>query len=119
MTEPHTLTSQNGHQRILNAIREKLGWQAASLDLSYDRLGDLGVIYLARKCDLSHVRVLNLSWNEISDAGVRTLADCPTLKHLTHLHLDSNAIGDAGAQALADSPHLGRVKLIKIGRAHV
>ncbi|MDH5790218.1 MAG: hypothetical protein OEZ27_06465, partial [Nitrospinota bacterium] len=96
-----TLPSKNDEQRILDALQEKLGWQSPDLDLSYDRLGDVGVTFLARKFNLSHVRMLNLSWNEISDVGLKALAACTTLSNLTHLHLDSNRIGDAGAQTLA------------------
>ena len=74
------LQSQDGDQHILDTIQEKLGWQSPSLDLSYERLGDVGVTFLARKSDLSHVRVLNLSWNEISDAGLRALGGLPDLE---------------------------------------
>ena len=46
-----TLPSKNDEQRILDALQEKLGWQSPNLDLSYDRLGDVGVTFLARKCN--------------------------------------------------------------------
>ena len=80
------------------------------LDFSYERLGDAGAMFLARRKDLSHVTQLNLSWNELTSKGLEALAQCNSLGSLTTLILDANEIGDEGALAIAESKTLGEFK---------
>ncbi len=79
------------------------------LDLSDNRLGDVGVQVLARSPHLGQLRGLNLSCTGVGDAGARALADAPPLDHLKELYVSNNRIGAAGGRALADSPHLHRL----------
>ena len=78
---------------IVKLLGEKVEGKDSSLNLSYERLGDSGVAFLARAKNLSHVTHLDLSWNEITDVGVQELAKATSLTNLLSLNLDSNRIG--------------------------
>ena len=54
--------------RLVRRLRDVVALKDATLDLSYDRMGDEGVLLLTRLYDLSHVRLLNLGWNGITNA---------------------------------------------------
>jgi uncharacterized protein (TIGR02996 family) len=85
------------------------------LDLSDNRLGDIGVRLLAKSAHLKGVRGMNLSATAAGTAGVRALAQSPHLGNLQELYLSSNSIDDEGALALAESPYLDRLKMLFVG----
>ena len=58
---------------FIETLNDRLIRKDPVLDLSYDRMGDAGIIFLCRNKDLSHVQKLDLSWNEITDAGLAVL----------------------------------------------
>src|SRR5262245_223024 len=72
------------------------------LDLSDNRLRQVGAQQLAEAPLLSSLRFLDLSANEMEPAGVNDLTSSPHLGHLTELRVNTNAIGDGGAIALAN-----------------
>ena len=86
------MEANNRELFVLNAIKTSVERKDAYLNLSYERLGDAGVAYLAHSADLSHVTGLDLSWNEVTSAGVKALAQAPTLKNLVTLPLQSHQI---------------------------
>ena len=77
------------------------------VDLSGNRLGDVGIRHLACSPNLAGVRVLNLSTTGIGDDGALALAGANHLANLSELYLGNNRIGDTGAGALAGSTRLG------------
>jgi Leucine-rich repeat (LRR) protein len=95
---------------ILN-LNKQLVRKDPVLDLSYERMGDAGIIFICQSKNLSHVRELDLSWNKISDLGLQKLADCNSLTSLTHLILNSNEIADGGAQSLSESENLPKLNI--------
>ena len=95
---------------VVELLQKSIRTRNPCLDFSYERLGDAGAMFLARRKDLSHVTQLNLSWNELTSKGLEDLAQCRSLGSLTTLILDSNEIGDEGALAIAESKTLGEFK---------
>ncbi len=83
----------------VDLLRKTIATGSPCLDLSYERLGDAGILFLARMKDLSHVTQLDLSWNELTCKGVEALANCDSLTSLTTLILDANEIGNDGVLA--------------------
>ena len=75
-----------------------------TLDLSYNRLGDVGAVCLAgalKHC--SYLKQLQLNRNIIGDEGAMALARClQTCNQLTTLNLSDNEIGDSGALCLGN-----------------
>jgi len=104
----------------VHGLGESLAGLAASpalervrfLDLSDNRLGDIGVRLLAKSAPAVGVRGLNLSDTAMGSAGVRALALSPHLRNLEGLYLNANSIDDDGARALADSPYLERLQTL-------
>jgi uncharacterized protein (TIGR02996 family) len=82
------------------------------VDLSDNRLGDIGLKLLAHSVCLRGVRGLNLSVSAAGNAGAQALACCPHLKNLEELYLSANKIGHDGAHALAHSPYLQALKTL-------
>ena len=78
--------------RIIDLLQRSVATGNPCLDLSYERLGDIGVLFLTRMKDLSHLTELNLSWNELTNKGIEALAQCRSLNGLTTLILDANEI---------------------------
>ena len=74
---------------VVDLLRKSVATGNPCLDLSYERLGDAGVLFLVRMKDLSHLTQLNLSWNELTCKGVEALAQCDSLAGLTTLILDA------------------------------
>ena len=76
-----------------------------SLDLSFNRIGDLGVCALADVLLPAHhssLRILYLSHAGVSDDGAKHLAELlKTNMTLAELWLSDNEIGDGGVQSLA------------------
>ena len=76
------------------------------LELSGNSIGSKGAASLANSIKLyQKLRTLNLSLNRIGDVGVRALANSglKTSAHLEILSLNCNNIGDKGAFSLADN----------------
>ena len=75
-----------------------------NLDLSYNRLGDVGAACLAgglKHC--SCLKQLHLNSNFVGDGGAMALARClQTCIQLTTLNLSDNEIGDSGALCLGN-----------------
>jgi uncharacterized protein (TIGR02996 family) len=82
------------------------------LDLSENRLGDMGLRLLAKSAHLRGARGLNLSATAAGNAGAQALAACPHFNNLEELYLSANNIGDDGARAIAESPYLERLKTL-------
>ena len=61
---------------IVSLLQKSVATGNPCLDLSYERLGDAGVLFLARTKDLSHLTQLDLSFNELTCKGVEALAQC-------------------------------------------
>jgi uncharacterized protein (TIGR02996 family) len=79
------------------------------LDLSNNRLGDIGAGLLSQSAWLQGLASLNLSCTGIGSAGAEALATSSHLAGLRDLYLTNNRISDSGARALADSRHLGNL----------
>ena len=75
-----------------------------TLDVSYNRLGDVGAVCLAgglKHC--SCLKQLHLNSNFVGDDGAMALARClQTCNQLTTLNLSDNEIGDSGALCLCN-----------------
>ena len=75
-----------------------------TLDLSYNRLGDVGAVCLSgglKHC--SCLKQLHLNCNFVGDEGAMALATClQTCNQLTTLNLSDNEIGDNGALCLGN-----------------
>ena len=80
---------ENKDLNFIQTLNDKLIRKDSFLDLSYERMGNAGIVFLCRIKDLSHVKKLDLSWNEISDEGLCVLANSNSLTGLTHLVLNS------------------------------
>jgi Ran GTPase-activating protein (RanGAP) involved in mRNA processing and transport len=73
------------------------------LNLSMNKIWDIGVESLAKALNHGILRELNLLANNIGDNGAFILASAlATNNTLETLHLNSNSIGNAGASALAE-----------------
>ncbi|SVD48249.1 uncharacterized protein METZ01_LOCUS401103, partial [marine metagenome] len=60
------MNSNKNGLRVTELLGRSIRTGNPCLDLSYERLGDAGAIFLTRMKDLSHVTQLNLSWNELT-----------------------------------------------------
>ena len=85
-----TINKINKEANFIRNLNTQLVRKDAVLNLSYERMGDAGIVFICQSKDLSHVRELDLSWNEISDNGLQKLAGYNSLKNLTRLILNSN-----------------------------
>ena len=95
-----TINKIDKEANFIRNLNKQLVRKDPVLNLSYERMGDAGIIFICQSKDLSHVRELDLSWNEISDKGLQKLSSCNSLKNLNRLILNSNEITDSGAQSL-------------------
>lgn len=77
------------------------------MDLSYNKIEDVGVIVIANRItenNLSSLNTLNLESNEIGIMGARSMADMLTNKSLTEQNLDYNKmIGTDGVITIAEA----------------
>ncbi len=85
------------------------------LSLSWNRIGDAGVMALAGTAGAARLAALDLGYCELGDAAAAALAAARGLARLSTLNLGVNRIGDAGLAALAASPHLGRLEALNLG----
>jgi uncharacterized protein (TIGR02996 family) len=88
--------------------------ELTALDLSYAQLGDGAALALAKSPHMKRLQALNLCTNRIGDAGARALAESPHLGALTALNLGYNALGEAGARALVESPLFRRLTALNL-----
>jgi hypothetical protein len=72
------------------------------LGLYGNRLGDDGVVALARTPALATLRALDLRYNEIGNVGALVLAESPHLTGIEWLDLRDNRFGDRAACALRE-----------------
>jgi len=100
--------SDVGHRLAGLAASPCLG-RVRFLDLSENRLGDIGLRLFAKSPHLCGLHGLNLSGTGAGNAGAEALASCRHLGNLTELYLSANRIGDDGARAMAQSPYLPRL----------
>ncbi|MBT5793546.1 MAG: hypothetical protein HOI10_01600, partial [Deltaproteobacteria bacterium] len=77
-TEPK-MNSNKKDLHVVELLQKSIGTGNPCLDFSYERLGDAGAMFLARRKDLSHVTQLNLSWNELTSKSLEALAQCSSL----------------------------------------
>jgi uncharacterized protein (TIGR02996 family) len=63
-----------------------------------------------------NLRYLNLSHDRMDDVGARGLARSPHLANLTTLDLSNNPLGTEGLAALAKSKHLGKLTTLVLSR---
>ena len=89
------MNPSNNDLRIVDLLQQSVSTGNPCLDLSYERLGDISILFLTRMKDLSHLTQLNLSWNELTCRGVEALAKCDSLTGLITLILDANKIHHA------------------------
>ena len=85
-----TINKINKEANFIRNLNKQLVRKDPVLNLSYERMGDAGIVFICESKDLSHVRELDLSWNEISDKGLQKLTSCNSLQNLNHLILNSN-----------------------------
>jgi|AP45_3_1055517.scaffolds.fasta_scaffold46130_2 hypothetical protein len=76
------------------------------LDLSYNRIGDKGVLEFCRNKKAARLRHLSLDNNGITDEGAMMLANCEHLEGLERLTLFGNLLGSNGHDAIRTSGHL-------------
>jgi Leucine-rich repeat (LRR) protein len=84
-----------------------------TLNLSHNRLGDLGAVTLADAPHLSWLSHLDLSTNAIGNEGAKAIA-AGSLVGLRHLDLSHNRIGDEGARAIAESAKLASLESVNL-----
>jgi uncharacterized protein (TIGR02996 family) len=87
----------------------------ASLDLSFNGVGDAGARALASSPYLHRLTHLILRGNEIGGPGLRALAQAPGLKELRWLDLAANFVNAASVTALVSSPHLKHLTSLDLG----
>jgi uncharacterized protein (TIGR02996 family) len=90
-----------------------------TLVLSYQAIGDAGLISLVDSPNCSGLTALNLEHNEIGATGesaVEHLVASPYLDRLQNLSLSANPIGVVGARALAAWPALSRLSILRLNR---
>lgn len=116
---PHVL-----HVRLTDAAatRDEVRALAASaafmhvrrLDLSRSRLGNDGILHLAKAERPGRLSHLDFSSNLISSTGLRYLVESVDLSDLVELRFSGNGIGEGGALALARCPRLSRLRILDL-----
>lgn len=84
------------------------------LDLSNNKIENVGALILFNSLDLGSVEILNLSHNGVGAEGAKALANSGNLCSLKKLYLSSNNIREEGARALANSSNLGSVEVLDL-----
>ena len=77
----------------LRGIETLICWDA--------RLTDTGATALAAAADGDRLASLDLSWNHIGEAGAHAVIDSPHLQRVTRLRLYHNEVGATGASRIA------------------
>lgn len=90
-------------QEVVQFAPGLAGSQLNELRLDGNKLGNTGVMALARHIRNCPLRSLDLSKNRITDVGVGALANALPASKLQVLDLSSQFIGDKGAGALAEA----------------
>jgi Ran GTPase-activating protein (RanGAP) involved in mRNA processing and transport len=106
-----------GAEILADALKNNTSLQM--LYLSYNRLSDRGVQYLASELSTNNSTLveLQLEHNGITDTGVQYLSEMlKNNRSLVHLGLAGNEIGDQGIQLLSDAltQHNTRLEVLNI-----
>lgn len=83
------------------------------------RLGDAGVVALARSPWLSQVERLGLNDTGCGERGVEALAASPYTGRLRALELGDNTLGDRGVSALIDAPFFAGLEELGLRHAAI
>ena len=85
------------------ASREGVLHRVTELGISYNKIGDNGIAYIATALETNTtMRILNVSSCDISDVGAESLAKALTVNRSLHeLNMDDNYIGDNGMIQIA------------------
>ncbi|QEL21061.1 TIGR02996 domain-containing protein [Limnoglobus roseus] len=75
---------------------------------------DLGTAFASKRCQLRNLRSLNLSRRKLGDEGVIALAKSPHFQHLESLDISDNGLTDAAVVALVRSPGLRSLRRLTI-----
>jgi uncharacterized protein (TIGR02996 family) len=89
------------------------------LDLSRARIGDAGLVALARGRGLRWPRRLGLSQCGLNADGVMALSGANWASELRELELSTNTVGDRAGVALVRSPILTHLHTLEMGSAEV
>jgi uncharacterized protein (TIGR02996 family) len=85
-----------------------------------NRINDAGIAALANSSLIARMLKsdpkLEVRGNGINAKGAATLAACPAMALCTSLDLTNNYLGDEGTAVLLRSPHLGKLKVLRLGR---
>lgn len=84
------------------------------LDLSMNKLKDVGAATLAARPWLGGIEELSLAYNWIGVAGIAALAHAPWLTTVETLDLSGNFGEDAGCSQLVAAPQLGRLRELNL-----
>ncbi|WP_425618363.1 hypothetical protein NA78x_002068 [Anatilimnocola sp. NA78] len=87
--------------------------QLRKLSLTSCDLDDNGLAELLNNLSPGLIR-LDLSDNRLTDLGIQRLAACPAFANLRYLHLGANQWRQAGAEALAQSQYLTKLVALKV-----
>lgn len=88
---------------LVNIFRKNKDMQIIALDLSYNSIGNFGMLALSGfLADNKDIVILNLSHNNIGDLGVQYLSIVlPTMKKIHSLFLHNNKITSLGGQRIS------------------
>jgi uncharacterized protein (TIGR02996 family) len=89
------------------------------LDLSRARIGDAGLVALARGGGLRWPRRLGLSQCGLNAEGVIALSGASWASELRELELSTNTIGDRAGAVLVGSPILAHLHTLEMGSAEI
>ena len=74
------------------------------------------IVFISKSTKFTQLLQLNLSGNRITDLGASALANSKYFKQLKQLNLNFNSIGDLGASSIAESPYLTNLEYLKFGK---
>lgn len=94
---------------LARALANNPTLRLATLRLDDTRLGDPGMLALARSSSLPGLTTLSLRHGSFGEKGLAALLDSPLAETLEVLDLHDNAIDEASARLLATAP-LGRLR---------
>lgn len=80
------------------------------------KLGDKGLLALAKADALTDLRTLDLQGNPFGSTSLTALITSPVVATLEHLDLRNTTIDEQALDAIASSPHLGRLRNLKLPR---
>ena len=96
-------------------FKEGLSANGKTLNLSGNKIGDLGVEKLLSKNFLKKVTRLDLRYNKISEKGAKRMAQSKAFGKLKSLELKHNYLLDNGTVALAQSEGFPNLEKLSLG----